>query len=74
MRTQGGPVQWVQFLLKSGPAAQKKQGIRVLFTFWWYIWKERNKKVFDQLESSAHATASLVQEAVLLFRSSNMSH
>jgi hypothetical protein len=47
MKNEGGPIQWVQFLLKTGTVRQKKQNLGVLFTtFWWFVWKERNKRFF----------------------------
>jgi hypothetical protein len=46
LRNEGGPLQWVQYLLWSGTTEQKKQKLGILFTFWWQVWKERNKWIF----------------------------
>jgi hypothetical protein len=42
----------------------KKSGI--LFSFWWQIWKERNRRMFDQKEASVLQVSSLIHEAIQL--------
>jgi hypothetical protein len=53
MVVQGGPKQWFNFVLRSGNKKGKQRKSGVLFTFWWLIWKERNKRIFEHKESSA---------------------
>jgi hypothetical protein len=42
----GGPKQWMQHVISSGSKKEKQRKTRVLFTYWWMIWKERNKRIF----------------------------
>jgi hypothetical protein len=48
------PVQWVSFLQR------KKLGI--LFCFWWQIWKERNRRIFEGKECSVNRVDAIIQE------------
>jgi hypothetical protein len=57
-----GPVGWVSFLTSSGSTKQKRRKLGILFTFWWRIWKERNRRVFEQLETSTFQLAELIYE------------
>jgi hypothetical protein len=36
------------------------------FTFWWLIWKERNKRIVEQKESSAQGLAVLIHDTIHL--------
>jgi hypothetical protein len=60
----GGPLEWMNFLLKSGSKKEKRKKVGILFTFWWLIWKERNRRIFEFKETSAHGLAVLILEAV----------
>jgi hypothetical protein len=36
----------------------------IIITFWWLIWKERNKRILEDKEMSAQELANLIQESV----------
>jgi hypothetical protein len=38
--------------------------LKILCTFWWLVWKERNKSIFENSESSAQQVASNIEEKV----------
>lgn len=39
------PKGWVNYLLATGSSVEKKRKLGVLFSFWWEIWKGRNRSV-----------------------------
>jgi hypothetical protein len=49
-----GPCQWVRRLLQGGSTKEKKRRLGILFTFWWAIWKERNRRVFESKKMLAY--------------------
>jgi hypothetical protein len=48
---------------------REKKNLGVLFTFWWLVWKERNRIVFDQESKSPQQLLSLILEELRLFQS-----
>jgi hypothetical protein len=38
------PMDWVQSLVRTGSKRDRKKNLGVLITFWWLIWKERNRE------------------------------
>jgi hypothetical protein len=51
MAAAGGPEKWSSLLLKMGPKEKRRKTSGMLFTFWWFIWKKRNKRIFEFIES-----------------------
>jgi hypothetical protein len=39
---------------QGGASKEKKKRLGILFTMWWAIWKERNRRVFESKEMSAY--------------------
>jgi hypothetical protein len=68
MSQQGGARQWVNVLLKTGTSGNKKDSLGILFMFWWNLWKERNRCIFDQEEKSALQTARLILDEIRQFK------
>jgi hypothetical protein len=64
MISSGGPLQWVDLLLQSGSRKEKRKKLEILFSFWWMIWKERNKRIFEHVEISASQLGYLIQEVI----------
>jgi hypothetical protein len=52
----GNPVGWVRQITRTGSRKERKQKLGILITFWWMIWKERNKRIFE--------VACFIQETV----------
>jgi hypothetical protein len=40
----------------------------VLFSFWWHLWKERNRQIFENKECSVPQLASMFREEIYLLR------
>jgi hypothetical protein len=66
MITEGGPTDWYKLQLKSKPRKERQRVLVVLFTFWWMIWKERNRRIFENKERSAQQLAHLINDEVNL--------
>jgi hypothetical protein len=45
----------------------KRMKLGILFTFWWHIWKETNRRFFDNKEQSIPRLAAVLQEKVALY-------
>jgi hypothetical protein len=52
-----GPLGWIQQIASSGTTRQKRKNLDIMFTFWWMVWKERNRRIFEQEELSPQALA-----------------
>jgi hypothetical protein len=57
--------QWAYLLLSSGCKKEKRTKLGLLFTFWWQLWKERNRRVFQGVELSSFRVAALFKEQTL---------
>jgi hypothetical protein len=66
MAAEGGPTQWYSMQLRSGSRKEKQRRMGVLFTFWWWVWKERNYRTFEGRERSAMQLAQIIQDEVRL--------
>jgi hypothetical protein len=51
-------------MFSSSTSKEKRRKLGILFTFWWLIWKERNKRVFEQKEASVLQLCNLIQESI----------
>lgn len=63
-----GLVNWVYSVKKSRPKSEQKKLIGVLLTFWWHLWKERNRRIFENQETSHVQLANLVVDEIKLFQ------
>jgi hypothetical protein len=41
------PVDWVIYVSGSGDRAIRRRRLGNLFFLWWHVWKERNRRIFD---------------------------
>jgi hypothetical protein len=60
------PVQWVCFLLRSGDKRTERNRLGILFCFWWQLWKERNRRIFQNAELSVNQVAAIIQRELTL--------
>lgn len=67
MAAVGGPIHWVQQLRKIGNKDIKRQNLGVLFAFWWQIWKEMNRRIFNNKVQSVPQLANLIKDEIGLF-------
>jgi hypothetical protein len=63
---QGGPMEWIKNLQQAGYTTDKRKKLGILFTFWWFIWRERNRRFFYDKHKSFRATANAIQDQVVL--------
>jgi hypothetical protein len=71
MPMQGGPSQWVRYLLSVGPIKERRKKLGFLFTFWWQIWKERNNRIFENKEKSIPQLTVQLQEQIRLLHAAS---
>jgi hypothetical protein len=45
---------------------EKKRKLGILFTFWWMIWKERNRRIFEDSHLSAQQLARMARDEIQL--------
>jgi hypothetical protein len=45
----------------------RRRALGYLFFVWWNVWKERNRRVFDDVEQSFNKVASLSLEDINLY-------
>jgi hypothetical protein len=64
MAVSGEPTDWIRMILTSGSRKEKRVNLGLLFSFWWQIWKERNRRVFVAKELSAPSFAALFRDQV----------
>jgi hypothetical protein len=67
------PVQWVTFLLQGGDHNSKRKKFGILFCFWWQIWKERNRQIFEGEERSINQVAAVIQEELAVHNQAHAS-
>jgi hypothetical protein len=63
---QGTPENGCSTLI-AGEPEQREKRVDILFIFWWKIWKEHNRRIFDLKEHSHSRVADLTIEAINLY-------
>jgi hypothetical protein len=63
----GRPVDWVHHLVQNNSKKDRRKALGILFTFWWQLWKEKNRRVFDNYECSIPRLSALLKEDILLY-------
>lgn len=75
MVVSNNPVEWVQIVLTRGSKKEKKRKLGVLFSFWWQIWKERNRRIFNNDQQPGNHVADIIQEELaLLYLALDVNH
>jgi hypothetical protein len=47
---------------------QQKESTGIVCYFWWHIWKERNKRIFENEECSFNVVVKQTREGITNFR------
>jgi hypothetical protein len=58
----GVPMEWVIWIAKKGNNSSTRTKLGALFSFWWHMCKECNRRIFDAKECSVPQLASLLKE------------
>jgi hypothetical protein len=74
MSTNVSTTSWVHFLTAPGSLSDKKRKLGFLFTFWCQVWKERNRRIFQDKEASIPQVASLLKEQLFLYNTVHQNH
>jgi hypothetical protein len=68
MNAEGGPLGWVNTLITEGERESRRKRLGLLFSFWWHIWKERNRRIFKGCDQSTLQVSLLLQDQLHAFR------
>jgi 6-phosphogluconolactonase (cycloisomerase 2 family) len=60
-------VHCVNYMTQTTSRSERRKKLGILFYFWWQVWKERNKRVFDGKESSFQHLAAWTQDEIQMF-------
>jgi hypothetical protein len=55
-----GPKEWVATIPRGGTRRDKADRLGILFSFWWGLWKEHNKRTFNHEDISTKEVAQLI--------------
>jgi hypothetical protein len=66
LQNEEGPLQWLNKILRLGHHRERRKRLGILLTVWWMIWKERNRRIFENHESSAPRLAQCILQAISL--------
>jgi hypothetical protein len=66
MMNERGMAGWVKLRLKSKPKKERKRRLGDLFSFWWWIWKEQNSRIFEDKERLVIQLDRLIQDEINL--------
>lgn len=71
MKGAGRPQEWVRHLIQSG-TKDKEMKLGYLFAFWWAIWKERNRRIFDRELSVPSITSAIIEDINLFWHAHDL--
>jgi hypothetical protein len=66
---QGSITNWIEAAGKAGSMQQQRINAGIMFIFWWNIWKERNRRIFENKEASFLRVAELIKSAAKEYHS-----
>jgi hypothetical protein len=58
---------WVNHFANKGNKQARKIKLGILVLFWWHLWKERNRRIFDSKEQSLLEMADAIQSEIDMF-------
>jgi hypothetical protein len=53
---------------ESNQGVDRRAKLGIIFTIWWYLWKERNRRIFDNKECSIPQLSALFNDDRTLFQ------
>jgi hypothetical protein len=63
-----GTVAWLTSNAASANAQNQQETTGIILYFWWNIWKEHNRRVFEKVRKSAFQVALLAKEKIDTFK------
>jgi hypothetical protein len=66
MGASGGLNQSILMLSKIGSKKDRKRNMSIPYIFWWLIWKEKNKRIFENYARSTQQLATSILEEIKL--------
>jgi hypothetical protein len=63
----GNIANWVEVAVRAGSRKQQRVNAGIVFLFQWQIWKERNRRVFENKEASYLQVAEFTKSAAREF-------
>jgi hypothetical protein len=60
---------WIEAAGRAGIKQQQRINAGIMFVFWWNIWKERNRRNFENKEASFFQVAELIKFAAKEYHS-----
>jgi hypothetical protein len=58
---------WVSSISRAGSKAEQQEYAGIMLFFWWFIWKERDQRIFYLKECSGPQVANLIKDALITF-------
>lgn len=66
MAVSKNPADWVRIAISVGNKKEKKRRLGILFSFWWHIWKERNRRIFNNDQQPCGRIVEIIQEELAM--------
>jgi hypothetical protein len=58
------PMDWTKAISCTGSKMERRKNLGILGMFWWTVWKERNRRIFDHKERPPSVIAELTVDLV----------
>jgi hypothetical protein len=68
------PSAWVKTMKRAGSKRDKRRNLGILAMFWWTIWKEGNRRIFEDKECQPSVIADLTSDLVHLNTAADINH
>jgi hypothetical protein len=62
-----GVSEWLQAICRVPGKKQQRKVAGAIMFYWWNLWKERNRRVFDKKELSFLQVVDLIKQGINLF-------
>jgi hypothetical protein len=68
----GSVANWIVLLGQLPSKQQQRTDVGIIFFFWWFIWKERNHRIFEHKECSSLQVVEQNKDAILAYRRAHL--